>query len=162
MPTSPRRSKRRFSSTSIGTTTWSPQASMVPSATRRHEDHPPQPLTYASLPPTPILSSPPACSSPPSETGPPPDALPHQSLFSLWDYLREELLATDFDSHQELKWERVSNFLSIPLAIEKASNFLSGDTSLVSQWNARSLALVSYFAWTLSSIRSRSSLSASS
>ena len=39
--------------------------------------------------------------------------------FSLWDYLREELLATDFDSHQELKWERVSNFLSVPLAIEK-------------------------------------------
>jgi hypothetical protein len=39
--------------------------------------------------------------------------------FSLWDYLREELLATDFDSHQELKWERVSNFLSMPLAMEK-------------------------------------------
>ncbi len=30
--------------------------------------------------------------------------------FSLWDYLREELLATDFDSHQELKWERVRQF----------------------------------------------------
>jgi hypothetical protein len=39
--------------------------------------------------------------------------------FSIWDYLREELLATDFDSHQEMKWERVSNFLSIPVAIEK-------------------------------------------
>lgn len=39
--------------------------------------------------------------------------------FSLWDYLREELLATDFDSHQELKWERVSNFLNVPVAIEK-------------------------------------------
>lgn len=39
--------------------------------------------------------------------------------FSLWEYLREELLATDFDSHQELKWERVSNFLSIPIALEK-------------------------------------------
>ena len=74
------------------------------------------PLTYASLPPTPILPSP-----PPS---PPPivrnQVLEHnQPLFSLWDYLREELLATDFDSHQELKWERVSNFLSIPLAMEK-------------------------------------------
>jgi hypothetical protein len=42
-------------------------------------------------------------------------------LFSLWDYLREELLATDFDSHQELKWERVSNFLNVPIAIEKVS-----------------------------------------
>lgn len=39
--------------------------------------------------------------------------------FSLWDYLREELLATDFDSHQEQKWERVSNFLSMPVAMEK-------------------------------------------
>jgi hypothetical protein len=39
--------------------------------------------------------------------------------FSIWDYLREELLATDFDSHQELKWERVSNFLNIPVAMEK-------------------------------------------
>jgi hypothetical protein len=43
--------------------------------------------------------------------------------FSLWDYLREELLATDFDSHQELKWERVSNFLNIPLAMEKVRPF---------------------------------------
>nr|GAT57669.1 predicted protein [Mycena chlorophos] len=43
--------------------------------------------------------------------------------FSIWDYLREELLATDFDSHQELKWDRVSNFLSIPLAIEKIIGF---------------------------------------
>lgn len=41
--------------------------------------------------------------------------------FSLWDYLREELLATDFDSHQEMKWERVSNFLNVPIAIEKVS-----------------------------------------
>jgi hypothetical protein len=40
-------------------------------------------------------------------------------LFSLWDYLREELLSTDLDAHQELKWERVSNFLSVPLAVER-------------------------------------------
>ena len=39
--------------------------------------------------------------------------------FSLWDYLREELLSTDLDSHQELKWERVSNFLRVPLALER-------------------------------------------
>lgn len=43
--------------------------------------------------------------------------------FSLWDYLREELLATDFDSHQEQKWERVSNFLSMPVAMEKIIGF---------------------------------------
>lgn len=51
------------------------------------------------------------------------DDLPRQDThtppYSLWDYLREELLATDFDSHQELKWERVGNFLSVPLALEK-------------------------------------------
>ncbi|PIL34231.1 hypothetical protein GSI_03942 [Ganoderma sinense ZZ0214-1] len=85
-------------------------------------DGPRQPLTYASLPPTPITSSPPL-----QPTSPEPVPLPaFQSLdsayeppFSLWDYLREELLATDFDSHQELKWERVSNFLSMPIALEK-------------------------------------------
>ncbi|KAK7692658.1 hypothetical protein QCA50_004291 [Cerrena zonata] len=94
-------------------------------------EHPP--LTYASLPPTPISTSPPREITPPPisqkqdtrrdyerapmhnasrETSPDPP-------FSLWDYLREELLATDFDSHQELKWERVSNFLSMPYALEK-------------------------------------------
>lgn len=100
-------------------------------ATRRHEgtllvrDPPVQPLAYASLPPTPILPSPPTRSPPPSERGPPSGPQSHQPLFSLWDYLREELLATDFDSHQELKWERVSNFLSIPLAMEKVRDNLS-------------------------------------
>ncbi|KAG7091061.1 hypothetical protein E1B28_010118 [Marasmius oreades] len=92
------------------------------------------PLTYASLPPTPILPSP-VPSRPPSPIlRPEPDSPTspvhlsggHQNdlpPFSLWDYLREELLATDFDSHQELKWERVSNFLSIPLAVEKIIGF---------------------------------------
>ena len=83
------------------------------------------PLAYSSLPPTPISSSP----FPRRSPTPPllPDAKPQNKeadstgapQFSLWDYLREELLATDFDSHQEQKWERVSNFLSMPLAIEK-------------------------------------------
>ena len=81
-------------------------------------------LTYSSLPPTPIPSSP-----PPSTSNVERYRLPQKQSdvytppFSLWDYLREELLATDFDSHQELKWERVSNFLSIPVAIEKVSIF---------------------------------------
>ena len=84
----------------------------------------PRRRTYASLPPTPILPSSPSRPSSPLPLLPPaepPPALQYLAPppFSLWDYLREELLATDFDSHQELKWERVSNFLSIPLAIEK-------------------------------------------
>lgn len=159
MDTSPRRSRRRFSSASIGAT-WnaqlSPLSTPVSRGRRRRSSsvdldddvvynsdmkgeksrHAPlsdrspnpemlhmlgpeleiHPLTYASLPPTPILPSPPA--------SPPPivrsqELEQNQPLFSLWDYLWEELLATDFDSHQELKWERVSNFLSIPLAMEK-------------------------------------------
>ena len=88
----------------------------------------PVPTAYASLPPTPIQPSRPF--SPPTPVSPitpvsqsfevvAPPSEPDTTPFSLWDYLREELLATDFDSHQELKWERVSNFLSIPLAIEK-------------------------------------------
>lgn len=81
-------------------------------------------LAYASLPPSPISPSPEPLSPPLSSAGvsgfdhyPIHDNIP----FSLWDYLREELLATDFDSHQELKWERVSNFLSVPIALEKVS-----------------------------------------
>lgn len=90
------------------------------------EWHPP--TAYASLPSTPIVLSRPV--SPPTPVLPlTPPVQPSQSEpidvpFSLWDYLREELLATDFDSHQELKWERVSNFLSIPFAIEKVFLYL--------------------------------------
>lgn len=78
-----------------------------------------RPLAYASLPPSPISSP-----STPQTLVPPFPTTPqiYDSPFSIWDYLREELLATDFDSHQELKWERVSNFLSIPLAMEKVSS----------------------------------------
>ncbi|KAF5393335.1 hypothetical protein D9757_000567 [Collybiopsis confluens] len=91
------------------------------------------PLAYASLPPTPISRSPsPALLLPAAPLSPISPissefiALQNQHFplpFSLWDYLREELLATDFDSHQELKWERVSNFFSIPVAIEKIIGF---------------------------------------
>lgn len=161
MDTSPRRSRRRFSSASIGATwntQYSPHSTPVSRGRRRRSSsvdfdddvirssdvkeektrHAPlgdhglecermlepelgvHPLTYASLPPTPILPSPPP-SPPPMARSQEPQQ--HQPLFSLWDYLREELLATDFDSHQELKWERVSNFLSIPLAMEKIIGF---------------------------------------
>ncbi|KAI0695540.1 eukaryotic membrane protein family-domain-containing protein [Cytidiella melzeri] len=86
------------------------------------------PLAYSSLPPTPISTS------PFQRRSPTPPSSTHTNIqaksidtdapqFSLWDYLREELLATDFDSHQEHKWERVSNFLSMPVAIEKISIF---------------------------------------
>lgn len=38
---------------------------------------------------------------------------------SLWDYLREELRASDLDGSQELKTERISNFFSVPKAVEQ-------------------------------------------
>ncbi|CEL54096.1 Protein TAPT1 homolog OS=Schizosaccharomyces pombe (strain 972 / ATCC 24843) GN=SPBC13G1,05 PE=1 SV=1 [Rhizoctonia solani AG-1 IB] len=88
-------------------------------------------MTYTSLPSTPVLGATiPEFST--TATARPESIDPHfasqnaeadQEPFSLWDYLREELLATDFDSHQELKWERVSNFLNIPIAIEKIVGF---------------------------------------
>ncbi|KZT43662.1 DUF747-domain-containing protein [Sistotremastrum suecicum HHB10207 ss-3] len=70
-------------------------------------------LTYSSLPPSPIPGSP-----VPSDR----DAEPHH-VFSLWDYLKAELLSSDYDAHQEYKWERVSNFLSVPFAVEKTVLF---------------------------------------
>ncbi|KAF9643793.1 DUF747-domain-containing protein [Thelephora ganbajun] len=81
-----------------------------------------KPFTYSSLPPTPITSSPPLDTTayPVIPTKSPTS---YQQPFSIWDYLQEELLATDFDSHQEMKWERVSNFLNIPYAIEKIVSF---------------------------------------
>lgn len=85
-----------------------------------------QPKIYASLPPSPISPSPLQASTPPYASGIPtfPSAeIYHEPPFSIWDYLREELLATDFDSHQELKWERVSNFLHMPVALEKVSSY---------------------------------------
>ncbi|TFK20924.1 DUF747 family protein [Coprinopsis marcescibilis] len=98
-----------------------------------------RPVAYSSLPATPILPShpytPPTPISPLSSAFGTPEPQPkieqehdqdpeqYEAPFSLWDYLREELLATDFDSHQEQKWERVSNFLSMPVAMEKIIGF---------------------------------------
>ncbi len=128
------------------------------------------PLTYASLPPTPILSSPHPRDDSPPLTSPPytttfdrqkPSELGNTPPFSLWDYLREELLATDFDSHQELKWERVSNFLSMPVAIEKVKLSLNSIKILIKILN-RSCSLALPCALTLSSIISPFFPSASS
>lgn len=93
------------------------RASFLPERNPKQET-----LAYASLPPSPISPSPEPLSPPLSSAG--LSGFDHHSIddripFSLWDYLREELLATDFDSHQELKWERVSNFLNVPIALEK-------------------------------------------
>lgn len=82
-----------------------------------HSNH--KPFTYSSLPPTPIASSPPLNTTTYPVTPTKPQT--YQQPFSIWDYLQEELLATDFDSHQEMKWERVSNFLNIPYAVEKVT-----------------------------------------
>ncbi|KAF6763229.1 DUF747 family protein [Ephemerocybe angulata] len=88
-----------------------------------------RPNAYSSLPPTPILppETPTTPISPISSAfhraDSPPKIAAQKAPFSLWDYLREELLATDFDSHQEQKWERVSNFLSMPWAMEKIIGF---------------------------------------
>ncbi|KAJ9479545.1 Endoplasmic reticulum membrane protein 65 [Pseudozyma hubeiensis] len=59
-------------------------------------------------------------SSPDSGTAP---SRQDNTPFSLWDYLKEEVLATDFDATQEIKWERVTNFISIPFWMEKIIMF---------------------------------------
>ncbi|GBB91665.1 hypothetical protein RclHR1_19000003 [Rhizophagus clarus] len=44
-------------------------------------------------------------------------------FFTLWDYFKDELTASEFDALQELKRERVTNFLGIPWSIEKLMIF---------------------------------------
>lgn len=44
-------------------------------------------------------------------------------LASLWDYLCDEILVNASDSTHEMKWERVSNFMAIPVWIEKTIMF---------------------------------------
>jgi hypothetical protein len=44
-------------------------------------------------------------------------------FFTLWDYFKDELTASEFDNLQELKRERVTNFLGIPWSIEKLMVF---------------------------------------
>ncbi|CAE7225949.1 unnamed protein product [Rhizoctonia solani] len=101
----------------------------VPAGLSQDTPKPEAPKAYVSLPSTPVLG---ATIPEFSKTPRPQPVASHfiprsaedsQEPFSLWDYLQEELLATDFDSHQELKWERVSNFLNIPIAIEKIVGF---------------------------------------
>lgn len=38
---------------------------------------------------------------------------------SLWDHLLDEVLSSSSESTQELKWERVSNFMAVPIWVEK-------------------------------------------
>jgi len=132
-------SVRRSRSTSVPD---APTTGDIPDHLRLRAAYHSPPTAYASLPVTPTESYgsnnisvyPTAPPTPLLEPLSPPPRRRHvsggsnlyepPSPFSLWDYLREEILATDFDSHQELKWERVSNFLNIPLAIEKACPFV--------------------------------------
>ncbi|KAK4519180.1 uncharacterized protein ATC70_009412 [Mucor velutinosus] len=61
----------------------------------------------------------------PSQQQQPSLPLPDDSLrqISFLDYLKDELTVADFDSAQELKRERVTNFLGVPGAIEKLMGF---------------------------------------
>jgi hypothetical protein len=43
---------------------------------------------------------------------------------SLWDYLQEEIRATELDGSQELKAERVTNFFAVPMAVERVASAL--------------------------------------
>ncbi|KAG0236866.1 hypothetical protein BGW42_002364 [Actinomortierella wolfii] len=52
-------------------------------------------------------------------------------IVSLWDYLKEEMTASDFESTQELKRERVVNFFSVPIAFEKVPEELVTHTMVL-------------------------------
>ncbi|PKI82561.1 hypothetical protein MVES1_003905 [Malassezia vespertilionis] len=44
-------------------------------------------------------------------------------LSSLWDHLCDEVLVNSRDNTQELKWERVANFMAVPVWVEKTVLF---------------------------------------
>ncbi|BFZ53932.1 hypothetical protein PYCC9005_000963 [Savitreella phatthalungensis] len=76
----------------------------------------------------PRLESPSSVRDHKKQPGTPKPALPESALFgsrplSLWDYLRIELAATDTDEAQDFKRERVRNFLTLPLALERTLAF---------------------------------------
>ncbi|KAF9160021.1 hypothetical protein DFQ26_005970 [Actinomortierella ambigua] len=80
---------------------------------------------------------------------------------SLWDYLKEEMTASDFESTQELKRERIANFFTVPIAFEKMivfgyfvclDSFLYTFTILPARFM---LALVALFRWVVSKLSFR-------
>lgn len=83
---------------------------------------------------------------------------------TLWDYLREELGATELDGSQEMKAERVTNFFAVPMAVEQVRP-LNPSPAEHCAYTAcepnRSSSLDTLSAWTPSSTPSQSFLSAS-
>ncbi|KAI8072465.1 eukaryotic membrane protein family-domain-containing protein [Gongronella butleri] len=77
-------------------------------------------------PPTSPLTLPP-CSPPISPDPHSPSTsttfIQHMPSMSFWDYLRDELTVSDFDSTQEIKRERITNFLAVPGSLEKLMGF---------------------------------------
>jgi hypothetical protein len=75
---------------------------------------------------TPTLEQEKATTATTTTTPPPQQTEPDETLkqISFLDYLKDELTVADFDSAQELKRERVTNFLGVPGAIEKVLYFL--------------------------------------
>ena len=66
-------------------------------------------------PPSPPRTSPSSSSDAAKFPGLPSRFLPA----SLWDYLKEEIRATELDGSQEMKAERVTNFFSVPMVVEQ-------------------------------------------
>ena len=80
------------------------------------------PVSRSPSPSSPGSASVPTPSSPSQSMQPAPSASSPALRFlpaSLWDYLNEELAASELDGSQELKAERVTNFFSVPMAVEQ-------------------------------------------
>lgn len=74
------------------------------------------------------MSMPDSPSSPasPSNVASKLSSLPSRLLpASLWDYLKEEIRATELDGSQEMKAERVTNFFSVPMVVEQVASCLN-------------------------------------
>ncbi|ORX51242.1 DUF747-domain-containing protein [Hesseltinella vesiculosa] len=122
-------------------TYWLDSDQCVPTSSRKliQPSHLSQPIIdaspqqYGAFPPPPPsvsqspLTLPPVCSPPlsPDPTSPSTAStwVQHMPSMSFWDYLRDELTVSDFDSTQEIKRERITNFLAVPGSLEKLMGF---------------------------------------
>ncbi|KAI8925644.1 eukaryotic membrane protein family-domain-containing protein [Entophlyctis helioformis] len=92
----------------------------LPQSTSEPTPAPAPPAAPAPTPAPALPSSSTTATLQPSAAQPGPIS---RAIDSLWDYVKGELTSGDFDESQDLKTERIRNFLNVPLEIERLMYF---------------------------------------